>query len=272
MANVHAVSATIEMIPDFGGVLYRWTNENNSPLAFLVYATDTLGKLSHIETVYSGITDGKYNVRGYEPEEKEFAILVRDRWDNFSDTAKVTVTPMFEQELDKTKFNKVILDTDQSWDAWGAKYERTFDGNINNFNHTYAGTGWPQYLTVDLGVVARLSRVVVHQRLKFKYRHGNPRLMDIWGIKETPEQDGRYDGWHPLRVAPENGCVALKPSQEGGTAEEDAQHVLNGDEYTFSLDDPPVRYIRFVVNETWGNTGFSHMGEITFFGQVVEEL
>ncbi|PIF02114.1 MAG: hypothetical protein CR996_01515 [Draconibacterium sp.] len=269
--NVDVVKATIEMIPDFGGVLYRWKNENNAPLAFLILAEDSTGKLSEVETIYSGITDGQYTIRGFDPEEKQFGILLRDRWDNYSDTAKITTTPLFEQKLDKTKFNKIVLDNDQDWSAWEGRYEYAYDDNPVTFNHTWAGTGWPQYLTIDLGVVAKLSRVNVIQRQTFFYRHGNPRLMDIWGIREEPSQDGSFDAWYPLRVAPENGCVAIRPSLEGGTAAEDQEHFATGDEYSFTLEDPPVRYIRFVINETWGLTGFSHFAEITFYGQVIEE-
>jgi hypothetical protein len=56
---------------------------------------------------------------------------------------------------------------------------------------------------------------------------------------------------------------------EGGTAAEDQEHFEKGDEYSFTLEDPEVRYIRLVVNETWGLTGFSHFAEITFYGQVI---
>jgi len=270
LPDVHAVKLTIEMVPDFGGVLYRWTNENNAALAFIILASDSTGKMQEVETVYTAVTDGQYTVRGFAPEEKQFGIIVRDRWDNYSDTAKVTVTPLFEEKLDKTKFNKITLDNDHDWDAWEGRYEYAFDDNKATFNHTWAGTGWPQIMTVDLGVVARLSRVNVVQRQTFFYAHGNPRLMDIWGMKEEPSQDGSFDNWIPLRVAPANGCVARRPTLEGGTAAEDQEHFLNGDEYSFTLDDPEVRYIRFVINETWGLTGFSHFGEITFYGQAVE--
>jgi hypothetical protein len=272
--DVHSVETTIEMIPDFGGVLYRWHNENNAPLAFQILAADSTGNLAEVETVYSGVTDGTFTVRGFDPVETNFGIVIRDRWDNYSDTSKIMVTPLFEEKLDKSKFELVQLDNDppSGWAAWEGRAINAWDDDVNTFNHTYAGSdGWPQNLTIDLGVNAKLSRVIVVQRQTFFYRHGNPRLMDIWGIKETPSQDGSFDNWFPLRVAPKNGCVARQPSLEGGTAAEDQEHFLAGDEYSFTLDDPEVRYVRFVVNETWGLTGFSHFAEITFYGQEISE-
>lgn len=265
--NVHSVQQSVEMIPDFGGVQFRWENPNNAALAYIILAADSTNKLVPIETVYSGVSEGQYTIRGFEPEEREFAMILRDRWDNFSDTTKLTVTPLFEQKLDKTKFNKVVLDGDNDMAAWEGRYEYAFDDLPNTFNHTWAGDGWPQMFTVDLGVVAKLSRVNVLQRQTFFYAHGNPRLLEVWGIKETPNPDGSFDNWVKLK-----DCVARRPTLEGGTAAEDQEHFENGDEYSFTLDDPEVRYIRFVVNETWGLTGFIHFAEITFYGQVVEEL
>lgn len=265
--DVHTVKESIEMIPDFGGVQFRWQNPNNAPLAYIILSEDTTGTLVPIETVYSGVTDGQYTIRGFEPEEREFAMVLRDRWDNFSDTTKITVTPLFEQQLDKSLFNKVVLDGDNDMNAWEGRYEFAFDNLPNTFNHTWAGDGWPQMFTVDLGIVAKLSRVIILQRQNFAYSHGNPRLLEIWGTKETPNPDGSFDNWVKLRDG-----VARRPTLEGGTAAEDEQHLLNGDEYSFTLDDPEIRYVRIVVNETWGLTGFIHMAEVTFYGQVVEEI
>lgn len=271
--DVKSVQSTIEMIADFGGVLYRWKNANNASLSFMILATDSSGTLSEVETVYSAVTDGQYTVRGFMPDEKEFGIVVRDRWDNYSDTAKIKVTPLFEEELDKNLFEKITLDNDHDWSAWEGRFEYAYDGNNTTFNHTWAGTGWPQYWTIDLGIVARLSRINIVQRQTFFYRHGNLRLFDVWGTKEIPDQDGNLGNWYPLRVAASpynNGCVSIRPSEQGGTAAEDQEHFENGDEFSFTLDDPEVRYIRIVVNETWGLTGFSHFAEITFWGQVIQ--
>lgn len=267
LPDVHAVKETIEMRPDFGGVQFRWTNENNAPLGYIILAEDSTGNLESLETIYSGVTDGEYTVRGFAPEEKEFGIVLRDRWDNYSDTLKVTLTPLYEEKLDKSKFNKIVLEGDNDMNAWEGRYEYAFDNLPNTFNHTWAGDGWPQMFTVDLGIVAKLSRVNILQRQNFAYSHGNPRLLEIWGIKEAPSTDGSFDNWVKLR-----DCVATRPTLVGGTAAEDQEHLVNGDEYSFSLEDPEVRYIRIVVNETWGLTGFIHFGEVTFYGQVVEQL
>lgn len=264
--DVHSVQQTIEMVPAFGGVQYSWENPNNAPLSFLILAPDSTGALYPIDVVYSSIANGQYTVRGFDPEERTFGIVIRDRWDNFSDSVKMNVTPMFEEKLDKEQFNRIVLPGDNDMDAWEGRYEYAYDDDPETFNHTWAGEGWPQYFTLDLGVTAQLSRVNILQRQTFFYAHGNPRLLEIWGTAEEPPADGSWEGWTKLR-----DCVAVRPTEQGGTAEEDQEHFENGDEYAFTLEDPPVRYVRILVNETWGLTGFIHMAEVTFYGQVIEE-
>lgn len=267
---VKVVQNTISITPDFGGVLFAWENPTNAPLVFIVLAKDSTGNLTSFETVYSGVTEGKYSLRGFDPVESEFGVLIRDKWNNYSDTIVQLVTPMFEYKLDKALFSNANFPGDTDMNGWEGRFEYAYDDDILTFNHSLAGTGWPQFFTIDLGVKAKLSRVNIIQRQeedRFKYTHGNPRLFEVWGTDVVPQDSVmNTDEWYLLKE-----CVAVRPTEEGGTADEDAQHLLDGDEFTFKLEDPPVRYVRFLVNETWGNTGFIHFAEIEFWGQEIKE-
>ncbi len=261
--SVHTTFASVEMIPDFGGVQYTWINENNASLAFILLARDSTGLLFPFETVYSAVDTGKYTLRGFDPTEREFGVVIRDRWDNYSDTMLVTLTPLFEEELDKDLFQKIELEGDADMDAWEGRYEYAYDDNPNTFNHTWAGSGWPQIWTLDLGVTAKISRLNVLQRQNFFYAHGNPRNLEVWG-RESEPTDGSFDGWTKLC-----DCEATRPTLQGGTPDEDQVHFEEGDNYGFDLNDPPVRYIRFVTKRTWGNTGFIHFAEVSLWGQIL---
>ncbi|MBY5959569.1 DUF4959 domain-containing protein [Membranicola marinus] len=261
--SVHTTFASVKMIPDFGGVQYTWINENNASLAFILLARDSTGLLFPFETVYSAVDTGKYTLRGFDPTEREFGVVIRDRWDNYSDTMLVTLTPLFEEELDKDLFQKIELEGDADMDAWEGRYEYAYDDNPNTFNHTWAGSGWPQIWTLDLGVTAKISRLNVLQRQNFFYAHGNPRNLEVWG-RESEPTDGSFDGWTKLC-----DCEATRPTLQGGTPDEDQVHFEEGDNYGFDLNDPPVRYIRFVTKRTWGNTGFIHFAEVSLWGQIL---
>ena len=266
---VSSVQQSISVTPDFGGVLFTWENPTNAPLVFEVLAIDSTGNLTTIETVYSGVTEGRFSLRGFDPVETEFGIVIRDKWFNYSDTISLLVTPMFEFKLDKKLFSNADFLGDTDMNGWEGRFEYAYDDNLSTFNHSLAGTGWPQFFTIDLGVTAKLSRVNIIQRqdAHFLYGHGNPRLFEVWGTNVAPlDSIMNPEEWYLLKE-----CVTMRPTQQGGTADEDALHALKGDEFTFTLEDPPFRYIRILVNETWGNTGFIHFAEIEFWGQIIEE-
>jgi hypothetical protein len=269
--SVKTVKETVEMTADFGGVLFTWENPDNAPLAFFILAEDSTGVVSPIETVYSAISDGKYALRGFDPSERKFGVVVQDKWKNTSDTLEQMITPLFEQKLDKKLYSSLSLPGDANMNAWEGKSAYAWDDDVTTFNHSAAGTGWPQYFTIDLGVMARLSRVNILQRQgeeRFYYGHGNPRLFEVWGTAEQPSTVGEpsFEGWVKLK-----DCVSIKPSEQGGTADEDLQHLKDGDDFSFTIEDPSVRYIRILVNETWGNTGFIHFAEVEFWGQIITE-
>src|SRR3546814_9407591 len=69
----------------------------------------------------------------------------------------------------------------------------------------------PHHFQFDLGVTAKLNRLVMWQRGAFDqqsllFNSGNLRKWEIWGSSE-PADIGSYDGWTPLL-----SCASVKPS------------------------------------------------------------
>ncbi|BDD08621.1 hypothetical protein FUAX_10530 [Fulvitalea axinellae] len=269
-APVYRVAKSVKMIEDFGGVRYTWDNEDQAPVIVSIFAQDTLGRMENVETIYTDDAEGMYNIRGYDPDPIRVAVLVRDRWDNFSDTIKVegeTLTPLFEEQFDRKLYKPLNLDNDPDWNAWEGNEKNSFDGDINTFNHTWAGSGWPATITMDLGQTVKLSRFRLWQRQNFPYYHGNLKRYEIFGRLDEPPMDGSWDGWIKLR-----DCESRKPSGLPGTQEtnEDVAHRKAGDEFSIPLEASNVRYIRLKITETWGGTTFCHFSEIAFYGRKVE--
>ncbi|HEY9562081.1 MAG TPA: DUF5000 domain-containing lipoprotein, partial [Anseongella sp.] len=253
-----------------------WTNELNSPISIMLYAENENGLLENVETVYTSQTETSFSLRGYPSEPTRFAAVIRDRYDNFSDTIyPVTpghmLTPLFEERLDKKKFNKVILSDDTSWDAWEGYYEGWYDESLHNIDgiaHTQGDDPFPQIWTVDLGVTVKLSRFILHQRQNtgFAFSHGNPKKFTVYGAKELPADDGNLDNWIKLR-----DCESVKPSglPIGQMTDEDLDRFEAGDEFAFE-GAPEIRYFRLAVHETWDGSGFVNLNEITLWGNIVE--
>ena len=273
---VKTIGSSLYILPDFGGAHLFWENESELEVAFIVMTKDSLGQLNQVDIKYSSFLTDDFAVRGFNTDSREFIVIVRDRWDNFSDTIKATLEPLFEELLDKNNFSFIQLPHDTP-SAWGWVGPRMMDFNIGSGYHT--AQGWadpdplptygdkgPHICTFDLGVTAKLSRWKFWQRQgSWIFKHGNPRIFDVWGAKEL-NASGTFDGWVKLI---ENGEV-IKPSglPIGTNTNDDKEQAAAGEEFSFPLDAEAVRYIRFVSLESWSGARFMHIMEVDFWGQI----
>ncbi len=270
--NFQEVFKNINLVRDWGGATVFFDNPNEADLAITLIYVDSTGFWNQGETVYTKKQKGSVSVRGFEPEETKFGVYVRDRWNNTTDTLIKDLIPRFEKQLDRTKFREVSLPGDQKA-AWGWTMPHIWDGDIqNNTNidkpgfHTAINGVWPQWFTFDLGVEqgAKLSRYKFWQRGQAaSFNDRNIKKFEIWGSM-NPNPDGSFDeSWTLLMDA-----ESIKPSglPLGQLSEEDVQVVINGDEFSFSLDVPYVRYIRIKVKETWTKAPEFYIMQVAFWG------
>ena len=268
---VYLIQETMEIKEDFGGAEFSWVNELKTPVAIELLSKDDNGKMVIIKTQYTEAKTLSTSIRGYESVPTLFAAVIRDRYDNFSDTiyaktADKSPTPLFEERIDKTKFVKIILDNDNNWNAYEGKYEHLYDDDLQTIVHTQGGEAFPQTFSVDLGQNVILSRIVVNMRPGWLYDHGGPKKYNVYGVKDLPGTDGNFDDWVLLKK-----CESIKPSglPIGTNTDEDVAHYEAGDEFTF--DEPTeIRYFRFSVTETWDSATYVDFSEITFFGSIVD--
>lgn len=271
------IQNSLSILPDWGGAKFQWVNESNTPVSIELMAEDDQGKLGVVNTQYTEQSKGKASIRGFESVPTLFAAVVRDRYDNFSDTiyAKTPdrlLVPLKETRLDKTLFRKVVLAGDDNWDAWAGDYYNLFDDDMKTIVHTQGDHPRPSIYTLDFGKNVKLSRFTVYQRASHgtihAYTHGNPKTYTVYGAKELPDQTNgdNLEDWILLRE-----CESVKPSglPIGQVTDEDIAHFWAGDEYTFE-DQVEIRYFRFAVHDTWDGAGYIDFSEMTFWGNVEE--
>lgn len=96
------------------------------------------------------------------------------------------------------------------------------------------------------------------------FKAGHPKHFEIWG-STSPNPDGSFDdSWVLL-----SEYESVKPSGGGvndALTAEDQEAAKNGENFIIPDNAPAVRYIRFRTNDTWGNTRYMHLHELTFFG------
>lgn len=275
---VNVIKNSMDITTDFGGARYTWINEERTPISILLLSKSDRGDIEVKETVYTSQSEQSFSIRGFDTIPRLFAAVIRDRYDNFSDTiyAKTPnrmLTPLYEEKINKSKFQKLILANDTNWDAWEGDYTHFYDDKIDNFIHSQGNHPAPQIFSIDLGQVIKPSRFKIYQRSlneeHFAYTHGNPKTYVVYGAKELPEGDSLEEGsgWIKLRE-----CESIKPSGSpiGTNTDEDMDHFRAGDEFTFE-DAPSIRYFRIAFYKTWDGAGYLAASEFTIWGSVEQE-
>ena len=260
---------SLTMEATFGGAAVKFKNEDTASIAITVLTKDSLNEWTNAGDIFhTSQRAGTFAVRGYDSTEHTFGVYVSDRWGNVSDTLVKQLKPLFEQELDKSRFSAVNLETDYTTPNLNRQViEHAWDNSLseNDFT-TQPGHGLPQWFTFDIGAKARLSRLVVWTRAssRFLYKSGAVKKWEIWG-SNAPNPNGAWDdSWQLLLT-----CEAVKPSglPAGQNTAEDLAAVKQGWEFTFPLDAPAVRYIRWKTLANWGNVTHITITEISLYGQ-----
>jgi hypothetical protein len=219
-----------------------------------------------VETFYSSRADGKGVIRGMDTIPYKLGTYVQDHWGNRSEVKYFEVTPLFETLFDRLKFRDASLPNDgpHYGSEWGLS--RLWDGiwNGDTGYSSMAGKGiWPQSVTIDLGVLGRISRIRVYQRMGgYAFGGGNMRRFEVWGC-ETLDPSGEWDSWTKLM-----DCESIKPSglPVGENTNEDNDVARDGEDFSNSPLNPKVRYIRIRVLEAWVQGDNFQSGEIQVYG------
>ncbi|MCG8475772.1 MAG: DUF5126 domain-containing protein [Cytophagales bacterium] len=262
------IRQSFKTAPDFGGLHLNWVNTAQAEVAVYVLTKNDDGELEEKETFYSSLKEGDEAVRGFKAEERTFGLYVRDRWDNYSDTLIVKLTPIYEEKFDKSKIKEVRLDNSVNLNNYGGNFQKMFNDKIgNDFGHSQIVANPPATITMDLGVKAKISRFVWWQRIspEWVYGHCNPRRWELWGTNEKPSKDGSNSGWTKLGT-----YESIKPSglPDGQHSDEDMQAAKSGEECIIPIDAPPFRYLRYIMLENWSGGTDIHISEISIFGQL----
>jgi hypothetical protein len=258
---------SLKMTADFGGLNVSFVNATEANLAIVVLTNDSLNKFVPAYTHYTDLKSGNFTARGFKAEERTFGVFVRDRWGNISDTTMVTITPFFEEQLDRTKMRAYALPTDAAL-GYSGTFAGLFDNNfgLTSYYHSSGATGMPQWFTYDMGVQAKLSRMVFYlkpDKTKYFDEH-SPKEIEIWG-SNAPNPDGSFDNTWTLLTT----YTMEKPSgqpQGAPLTQADINFIEQGITVPFPVNAPKVKHIRFKTLKNWGNTVYVYVYEIKMFG------
>lgn len=261
----------LKLIASFGGVKVQFKNELKANMAIVLMVDSTgLGTWAPVNTFYTKALEGAFSARGFEPEQKKFAVFLRDRWNNKTDTLIKELTPLYEELIPKNLFKVLRLPTDTYTPAESYVLENVFDGRIY-WDGLFASSNAskiPQWFTLDLGQKVVLSRFKEHQLNSDHFYRGSAlKAFELYGSND-PDPDGGWNNWILL-----GSFHSFKPSglPLGQTSQEDYDYAaFNGEDFDFENLVPAVRYIRLKATESYSSAGQITIAELTFWGQIVK--
>ena len=272
---------SLQIQATFGGFDLSCTNPVQDNLA-IIPLVDTTGEGKWVQTtgmdnVYSKLAVIQSSVRNQPAVTRKYAFTVRDRWLHYSDTLVLSLTPLFEQQLDKSTWSNFVLPNDATI---------LNNGGLTNVSYIWDNNlhpGWPQCLftvesattpqtvTIDLGKAHILSRMQVNPYKEvgnYYYVRGNVKDFEIWGSNapnlSNPEPDILADPtWTKLTT-----CHVVKPSGSPYQTEttDDQNQAYNGWQFNFPTGLAAYRYLRIRSLSNWQGSYFINIAEFTLWG------
>lgn len=278
----------IDMTASFGGVnVFFNENRTNAALSLVLLVDSTgTGNWEQLQIFYAKSFSGRFARRGLPNRESRFALFVRDKWNNYSDTLVKSLSPLEEEKIPKDRFRNARLPGD-TWEAVeannpGYAIDKLWDGLESS---SPGGSGWgfifatpftspmPQHFTIDLGRRVLISRFKMWPRDWEIYEGSCPRTFQLWGT-DAPPPDGSWNNWQLL-----GEWEMFKPSgyesngAVGVVTAEDRAYLFSGGDYEVT-DFPEITHLRFRTLSTFNSHGTSAsagqiiISELSFWGQL----
>ena len=265
---IYAIMESMTVSESWGGVKLRWSNPSREQIIMYVYMQTEEGMVP-LETVASTTEAGEFAVRGLDAVPTSFEIQLRDIYDNYADPVIETRTPLYEIQLPSSKLKVLPLATGYSWSPYNTG--NLFDDVTTADKPVYLNPNnpQPQFMSISLGGLYKLSRVRFWGRVKYCYALHNPRHFQFWGTADDTAGNNpdTWDGWTLIL-----DDYSIKPSgtDDMTVKPEDQEYANAGEEYEIPDDAAPIRYFRFVCLQTWSNSKAFHLNELRFWGSEVE--
>lgn len=271
---IYEVFRSLEPHESWGGFTLGWNNPLKENIIVSVIRRNDENVYENIETFYSEAEISNQSVRGLDSVRADFGIFIRDVYDNYTDTLKLSMKPWYEVMLDRSKFIAVPRSTKFTISPYGTSDLSVLWDGIVTDNSTYglyyysAGTNLP-YFAINLGVKAKLSRFRYWSRSDYYFRLHSAKEILMYGTNDpavgnNPESNNSE--W--ILLNPEV-FVSVRPSGLDTSVPatgEDYEYALEGEEWEFPLEAPAVQWVRFQQLSTWTGTMAMTINEIRFWG------
>lgn len=245
---------SLKVSATFGGINIRTTNPDGKALAIIILLKDKFGQWAQTGAVYSKLKDINQSMRGMDTTKQQFALYIRDQFQNQSDTLFKELSPLYEMLIPKSGFSEYPLTGDLPVNAYGRQMRNLWDGLYGGWGtaicsyETLTDTTNGVWFTFDMGVTAQLSRFNwFHYPDPRYFENASMKVYELWGAT-NPSPNGSWVGWTKLVE-----CRETKPSGSpyGTETSDDKAAGEAGSGWEIPITAPAVRYIRVRHRYNW---------------------
>ncbi len=271
-APIFDIFRSIETNPDFGGIRINAENSTEEDIALLVMQKNEQDDWEPLPTsIYTSVSEIGESLRGFDTVPQNFALVVRDRWLNVTDTLFTEILPIYEALMPREKMNPITLPNDATLIASHTEVSDLFNGGTfwwyDSFFTSRTIDVGPHLVTWDIGQTTKLSRLHIWQfsepigGQQLYYYLGAMKRFNIWGANEL--NDGDLSGWTLM-----GEFEVIKPSGLPYAQEDNNDLVAakDGVDYPISIDKPAVRYLRIECLENWAGGEYMAVSEVEVYG------
>ena len=270
---------TLDLNGMFGGVLGKLDNPDKATITAVLSADNTHnGNFTLLRSYVLGNAKSSFAYLGLPNKEAEFSVYLKDRWGNRTDTKTFTLTPLFEQEIEKP-WKAYNLPSDRTTPAEPSYlFEYLWDNRNASWIYWWATIIFPLPLTftIDLGEHVVLSRIVLHHPYDLPwFAQYTPKFYELWVSDLDAPGDDLFGGdWTHIAT-----MESVIPSGKETPTKEDNDYAIYDGENMFILptdeiQDPyvPCKYLRFRILKVWDQNRTETtvaIGELDLFGKVL---
>ncbi|MBO9202370.1 MULTISPECIES: DUF4959 domain-containing protein [Niastella] len=258
VSHIQLVYRNLTVRATAGGIRVRSLNPYKGDVVIvpLVDSMNT-GEWKSLDNIYTSDSAIGVSIRGLTPVQKKFALCVRDRWLNHTDTLYATLTPLQELIINKNDYSVYQCDNDTKM-SWGTTVDLMWKGLMSNewpCLYTDESSGVATTFTWSVGTSpVKLTRfnLLTRKEGALWYSKGSPRRFEIYG-SNNPTHDGDWSKWTKILT-----CEVVKPSGLPLGTENNADNVAASTGFTFDFDEdtPPYQYLRLKCLQNWMGSYF----------------
>ncbi len=267
------VFRSIELVTAFGGFNITAENSTESDVVIMLMQKNEHDEweIDEDKSIYTSTAKMSSAIRGLDTIPYHYAVVVRDRWMNHTDTLLASITPLYETLIPKSGYAGMFLPGDAERHA-STPMSGMWDDNLINWSGIYMTQASftptiPHVITFDIGKLAQISRVKIWDYPEYYngrtyYYMGCMKRFEIWG-SDNPPTDGSFDNWHLLGTYTEAKPSGLPYGQQN---DEDYNAAYAGFDWQADVSAPKVRYLRIRCLENWMGTTYLAIGELQVYG------